>query len=396
MSLHIQKNLYSFVAYFLLAVLTVSFCFSDIYGASTFKYYIFASALLAIIFSYRTLNSEHFFNNLKNIVLPWVPWIVCTIILMFVHGTKNLTQYINAVLLVILIFSALYKLNLNRKVILFIFASCLVLFDLAITYHVLKHGPTTNIVGTNRNELMAILTFLNVGLASHFVLNIHEKDKNKLECAALGFTIIFTLIVTVMTEVRNAILAYGSCAGVFLLFGKKGTRKYCLYFGLIFIALICLSFATGRMQTGVHDIQQLQQGNSYTSWGLRIEMWKMVIRGFPLAPMFGWGNDAPEAMIKAGITFPIDWAIAHFHNDFFIALATGGLTMAFGWTTSMICLIKSSIKDLPRLCVLASILSTGLVERNMFEQDMLFPFVIFWALLCLTNSSLPKTLAKTV
>lgn len=384
-----QKTLYKYSSVLVLIIATISCYLIDIYQASTFKYCLFISTLLSIIFSTQTLKSRYFFENLRDVILPWLPWVVSTFILIFVHGTKNLTQYLNAVLLVILIFSALYSVNLKRKTILLIFAFCLLLFDLVIGTHILQNGPTGNLVGTNRNELMAILTFINVGLASHFVIAIHRKKIDKSECIVLGLTVLFTLIITIMTEVRNAILAYGSCACVFLVFGKNETKKYGLYFGLVFIALIFLSFATGRMQQGIQDIQQFQQGNSYSSWGLRIEMWRMVIRGLEQAPLFGWGNDAPNAMEGAGITFPIKtWRMNHFHSDFFIALATGGITMAFGWVTSMVCLIKSGIKDIPRVCVLASILSTGLVEQNMFEQAMLFPFVIFWALLCVTDTSL--------
>lgn len=388
MSSETQKTLYSCIAKFLLLVLAISCCLSDIFGANNFKYTMFAISLMAILFSYPTLNSQHFYQQFKTVALPWLPWVVGIVILMFVHGTKDLTQFLNSVLLVILIFSALYQLDLERRIVLLIFAFCLIAFDVAIIAFILKNGATTNIIGANRNELFAVLTFMNVGLASHFILSVNNQNPNKRECFLFGFAILFTLATTIMAEVRNAILAYGSCAGVFLLFGDKKSRKYCLFFALIFVVLIALSFATGRMQTGIQDIQQFEQGNSYTSWGLRIEMWKMVLRGFPLAPIFGWGSDAPTAMMTAGVTFPIDWEIAHFHNDFFIALATGGIVLAAGWGISMICLIMSSLKDLTRLCALASILSTGLVERNMFEQDMLFPFAIFWALLCVTDISL--------
>ena len=388
MSPSTQKAVYFYISEFLLLVLTISCYFGDIIGANNFKYSIFALSLVAIFFSYPTLKTQQFLQHLKIIVLPWVPWVLGTVILMFVHGTKDLTQYLNAVLLVILIFSSLYCFNLRRKTILLAFAFCLTAFDIAIVVYILKNGATTNIIGANRNELFAVLTFINVGLASHFLLSIDSGNHDRFECLFLGFTILFTLAVTVMSEVRNAILAYGSCAGVFLLFGNKNNRKYCLFFGLIFIVLIALSFATGRMQSGIQDIQQLEAGNSYTSWGLRIEMWKMVLRGFPLAPLFGWGSDAPNAMLSAGVTFPLDWEIAHFHNDFLIALATGGIVLAVAWSVSMVYLFSNSIKDLTRTCVLTSILSTGLVERNMFEQDMLFPFVIFWTLLCVTDQSL--------
>ena len=143
---------------------------------------------------------------------------------------------------------------------------------------------------------------------------------------------------------------------------------------------------TGRLQQGVTDLVQYSHGNTNSSWGLRLEMWKMAVMTFPESPIYGWGDNAAETMEKAGIVPPLkEWFIAHFHNDFLNALTMGGLIMAGGWVTTIICLIKNSYKDLPRLCSLASILAAGLVDRDWFDQDVLFPFVILWTLLYLTD-----------
>ena len=151
--------------------------------------------------------------------------------------------------------------------------------------------------------------------------------------------------------------------------------------------MIISFFLTGRMQQGISDLVQYSHGNTNSSWGLRLTMWKMAILAFPEAPIFGWGDDAAQAMESAGVVPPInDWFVTHFHNDFLNGLTMGGLVMAGGWLCSLICLTKNSIKDLPRLCSLASIVAVGMADRDWFEQDVLVPFVILWTLMYLTRS----------
>lgn len=357
-----------------------------IHGGNTFKYLIFLLSLCSILVSIYKFRNINFLKNEKGILIPWGPWILCTIILMFIHGTKDLTQYINAFLIIGALSAGLYQFKLERKMLAMFISFGLAIIDSVILLNLYRNGLSDNILYTNKNLLIPVVTFQTIALIS--TLCVHGKEFGKKEIAFFVLIIFFSLVITILTEVRNAILAYGACSVVFFIFGDKKTRKFSIHFGLIFISLLFFSYMTGRLQSGIEDLSQLQKGNAYTSWGLRIEMWKFGLHGFALSPIFGWGANPSDAIIASGIQFPIKtWHIPHLHSDFIIALATGGLVMVLGWLSTIVSLIKNSMNDLPRLCLLASILATGLVERHWFEQDALFPFVILWTLFYLTDSS---------
>ena len=361
-----------------------------IFGASLFKYSIFIFALLSFFLILPRTNRNNLAKEFWDCILSWLPWILCILILIFIHGTRGLTQYINAFLLLALLFLGCVKCEINRRNLITILSIGLIIFNLCIGTYIAKYGLADGVLGTNKNELMAVVSFITLGIAS--TLFIQKKEYKLSELMLMFIAVLSTLITTILTEVRNAILPYGAVFLAILIFAPKNQKKNCLYFLFFFIALIICSYLTGRLQTGLEDLKDYQEGHSYSSWGLRLEMWKMVLQGFPLAPIFGWGYGAPDAMEAAGIHFPIEeWHPGHFHNDFFIALAGGGLTMVIGWITTLFLLIKNSITDLPRLCCLTSILATGLAEQNWFEQNMLFPFVILWTLFYLTDPSRKRT-----
>lgn len=360
-------------------------CLSIIFGASQFKYLIFALSILAIAVNVKNFPAT-IFSDLKTFSLYWLPWILCVILLMFIHGTKGLTQYINAFLIAILLFSALYTYKLTRKNLVIYLSLALLILNTAIFIDLYSHGLTSGILHTNKNQLMDVVSYITVAVLS--VLLVNKKLFNLKEAFVIICAVLTSLVLTILTEVRQAILPYAAAACVFLLFGNKDSRKVSIPFICLFLLLILASYMSGRLQSGIEDLNQFNKGNSFTSWGLRIEMWKMVICAFPLNPVFGWGSEAVSAMAEKGIVFPIStWKMAHFHSDFFIALATGGLTMVSGWILTLIGFIKSSLKDLPRMCILATILATGLADQNWFEQNLLFPFVILWTLFYLTDPS---------
>ena len=379
-----SDNLYLFASKLLLLLAIVASFLTVILGASLFKYSIFAFSVLAIACSYRKLFSPNFSEGFKKLFILWFPWIGCTLVLIFIHGTKNLTQYINAFLIISLLFTSLFTFKLNRKTIINFLSFGLIVLNAIILFQVIQNGLSGDILETNKNRLIGVITFITIAVLSTVI--VQRREFTTFELLVAISAVILSLVTTILTEVRHAILAYGSCFVIFLLFGQKKYRNISFYFLVLFVALIALSFITGRMQTGLEDLKEFQKGNVNTSWGLRIEMWKMALRAFPQAPLFGWGDDAGNAMKAAGILFPVKtWNIAHFHSDFFIALATGGLTMVVGWVTTVLCLIRNAFKDIPRLCLIASILSTGLAEQDWFEQNILFPFVILWTLFYLTD-----------
>ena len=369
----------------LLFLISLTGCFLIIiFGASVFKYIIFALSLLAIICSYKTVK----FNLIlpKKIALPWLPWIICTIFLMFIHGTKSLSKFPNAFLVLCLIFVVLTTLEIKRKNLTLCLSVGLFALDTAVSVFLFKYGLCGDILGVNKNPLFAVITIINATIISIILLD--RKTYNNAECSFIFLTILFTFLTTILAQTRHVLLAYLACGCVFLLFAPKEEKKIGVYFFLIFIFMIVSFLLTGRLQQGVADLVQYSQGNTNTSWGLRLEMWRMALLAFPEAPILGWGDDAAQAMEKAGIVPPLsEWYTTHFHNDFLNGLTMGGLVMAGGWVCTLICLTQNSLKDLPRLCSLASIVAAGLVDRDWYEQDVLFPFVILWTLMYLTDSS---------
>ena len=369
----------------LLFVFAVISCFLIILqGTSAYKYIIYVLSFISIICTYNTSKFSSLLPELKKITLPWLPWVVCTITLMLIHGTKGLTKFPNAFLILCLLFVALSTLKIKRENLILCLSVGLFVLNVAISLFLYKYGLGNNIFEVNRNPLLATITILNTTILSTVLLNRETYSKTRFLFILL--TVLFTLITTILAQTRHVLLAYPACALVFLLFASKETKRISLYFLLIFVLMLVCFLLTGRLQQGVTDLVQYSHGNTNSSWGLRLEMWKWAILTFPESPIYGWGDNAAEAMEKAGIVPPLkEWFIAHFHNDFLNALTMGGLVMAGGWVTTIICLIKNSYKDLPRLCSLASILAAGLVDRDWFDQDVLFPFVILWTLFYLTD-----------
>ncbi len=369
----------------ILLLLSISSCFLIILlGASAFKYSIFAVSVVAIICTHKMLRLDTMLPDLKKITLPWLPWIICTVILMFVHGTKSLSKFPNAFLILCLLFIVLNTLEIKRKNLILSLSIGLFSLDAAVSVFLYKYGLCGEILGTNKNPLFAVITIINAAIISAILCD--QRPYSRTETLFVLLTVLFTFITTILAQTRHVLLAYPACACVFLLFAPKEKKKIAIHFILIFVVLIIAFLLTGRLQQGITDLVKYSHGENYTSWGLRLTMWKMAILSFPEAPIFGWGDDAAQAMEKAGLVPPLkEWFVTHFHNDLLNGLTMGGLVMAGGWVGTLFCLTKNSLQDLPRLCSLASIIAAGLVDRDWFEQDVLFPFVILWTLLYLTD-----------
>ena len=77
--------------------------------------------------------------------------------------------------------------------------------------------------------------------------------------------------------------------------------------------------------------------------------------------------------------------IYHFHNDFLNALTAGGLFEVFCWLTTIVLMLRKSLRDPASLCLLVGFLSVGLTERYWFHRLTLFSFVTIWSLLYLSK-----------
>ena len=136
-----------------------------IFGASIFKYSLFGLSLFSILLIYSKTNWSNLTKEIKTHILPWVPWIICVLILIIVHGTRGLTQYINAFLLITLLFFGCFKCDIVRKTLIIFLGLGLILLDASISIYVLKFGLVDNILGVNKNELMAVVSFITISIA---------------------------------------------------------------------------------------------------------------------------------------------------------------------------------------------------------------------------------------
>ena len=136
------------------------------------------------------------------------------------------------------------------------------------------------------------------------------------------------------------------------------------------------------MQQGIVDLQNYNHGNANSSWGIRLELWKFVLRGFLDSPFFGWGENPLNAMLETGHTIGIKVTkYYHFHNDFLNWLAIGGLFGIAGWLSTVGLLAKQAFKDPARLFFLVGCLAVGLTEQFWFQRTTLFSCLTIWTLL---------------
>lgn len=255
--------------------------------------------------------------------------------------------------------------------------------SIAIIIHVLTIGFIDNgVYSVNKNKVAGVVTFLSICCFSSLIF-----EKNIFafkEQIVIATSVLTSLLCIVLLEARTALLAYFALVLVVCL-GKK--FKVALLVLLISCIMVALFSATGRIQQGISDLKNFQDGNSYTSWGIRLELWKFALIGFCDSPLYGWGSKAFDALVDNGYVFGVqNYFRTHFHNDFFQTLVSGGLIGVTGWIGTLILLIRQSWSDFTKLALLASILAMGLADRYWSHWITFYPFISLWVLLYLSES----------
>lgn len=388
--MHLTVSNYSRLATFTLLICALCGGFLFLTGSHIPKYIVLVFCFLTIIVSYIIKKAPDIHSYTRSYIeffTPWIPWYFSVIVLvLFFKGIPESSEYFNAFLIMFFIFGALSTQRFSRTHVITYLAIALILVSLAVDIQILTYGfDGSSVIGTNRNKVLGIASALALCC---FGTLLFEGEKYNLKVKLLlAISIIVSISAIILAEVRTAIIPFLALIP-FVCYFKRTDKKAILIALFVPIFLLAMSFLTGRMQQGITDLQQYQTGITYSSWGIRLELWKSAIEAFWDAPLFGWGEKPYEAMVIAGhcAEIPPDFKVYHFHNDFFNALTAGGLFEVICWFLTLFLMARKSRNDPASLCLLLGVLSAGLVERYWFHRITLFAFVTLWTLLYISNS----------
>lgn len=206
---------------------------------------------------------------------------------------------------------------------------------------------------------------------------------------------------------RTGQLAFLVAIGVSVILHYRLTIKSFLIFVTLSSVLFVGAYTTidlfgKRFDQAVSDIQQFQEGNFNTSWGLRAAFWIVtydIIREHPLIGV-GIGDYKPaatEVLAKDNHGFSpetIAWCQSHdFHNQYLMILGQGGL---IGFTLMIwmfIELFRLKIKD-PELKEFSVLGLTVFIISAISESlwTLQFPIILF---ILIVSISLSAALSKS-
>lgn len=361
------------------------FLFKDAHTPLKIVIYVFFALNLISAFVFKTYKKE---SRIKfNVLYPWIPLIVSYVILIFVHGLSGNSPFIHAVLIFILAYIGLRNFPIKRSWVYLAFSIAIIIMSLGVISDIAINGLRTEVLGVNKNRIIPELTAISAVL---FVAWCFERDTFTKPLQTLIFiSILLNPICVVITEVRSAFLVYLAFFPLLWLFEKKLFLK-ALPWLVLFISLTLVAFySTGRLQAGFSDIASYLDGNSNSSWGIRLELWQLAIQGFPIEPIFGWGNDAFHLMINHGLTYDVpQFQAKSFHSDIFNLMATGGLVGLLGTYLTVIFLAKQSLSDYPRLTLIISSAVIGIPGLCWSSNSTsLYLISLSWLLLLLSSTS---------
>ena len=379
--------------------LACAFCCSGFLFSSRIdilKYAILTFSVLAIATNFRNKLNAQSFNQLKQACIPWLPLFLGLCVLMIVHGSHGYSIYINALAIYCLSFLALnHQFHLSRQTVITVLAVNALVVSASIIFHYFMWGIVdAGFWGINKNKLVPGTTLLMVCCATELCLNASQYSSTKK--LIIGLIIIVSLIAIVLSEVRTSLLALLVLIPV-LLFFRQTDRTKILISCLVILTLIFAGFFfTGRLQQGLADLQNYQAGQLNTSWGIRLELWKLSLSAFLVKPILGWGAEAFDAIVASGMSFTIPTFHAqHFHSDYFNMLAAGGLIGFLGWMTTVFMTIKTAFKDPCRVSLIIAALAMGTCERFWFNNpSTLFLLMTAWLLLTLSQPNSFKQESK--
>lgn len=341
---------------------------------------------LTIFLSIKSKENTINFQECLTFFKPWLPWFIATILFICAHGFADLSKHLHAYILFCLVYFGIWHFKIKRNTVIVVFALNVFLISLCTVIRVLYYGLDSEILGINKNVLIPELAAISVTLFMLYCTCYCDIKSNLLKwfiVIAIGTNI----AAVVLSEVRTAVLVYLATIPLLAFISNKYLLRKALPVLLICcVCLVGLFLYTGRLQEGFNDLLLFQAGQSKTSLGIRLELWKLGFSAFGDHPIFGWGRLPFLHILEAGHQFPLNYVATHFHNDMVNVLVTGGLVSFFGWLATNLLLLKDARHDLPRITLVVSFFAIGLTENSWGGNNTAFyVFGIAWLLLYLSR-----------
>lgn len=326
-------------------------------------------------------------NLFKHLYKDWLPFICSSLFFITFHGIFGNSYFINSMLILFLTSIGLSNFRFSRTWLACALSINLLALSILVLIHVYLYGVTTEIFGVNKNRIIPELTVLSSVLLMIWYSNRLSISNclNKL----ILFSLLLNPIIVCITEVRTAILVYIFVLPLLAFSNRQKFLKFLPpFFGIVLLVVIFF-ILSGRAESGIRDIQLYLQGNPNSSWGIRIELWKLAFQGFLLKPLIGWGNDAFKLMIEYGLPYGVpNFQAESFHSDFFNLIATSGLLGVVGTYGTICLLIKNSSKDSVKLALIISSFAIGIPGQCWSANPTsLYIITLCWLLLQLSTPS---------
>ena len=375
------------------ALPTICLLFGLLYGLFLFdntdhllKRYLVAVLLLNFIFNFPDKKTLYTF---KQFISPWTPWIIgCLLIPLFVHGSKGLHYQLHLLLIISLLLCTLKNYKLDRRLVIVSVGITSLIISFAVCIDILINGLTVNVLGQNKNIVLGGICLM-CSILVMYGLTSHYSHDRPLKVLAIC-SIVVSLLATILAEVRTSIVGFFGLFIICTFFLHTQIKRLYLSIFFFIIAMTVASFVlTGRLQEGFNDLVQWQHGNPDSSWGIRIELWRLALSAVKDHFLLGWGYQPFNAIIQQGYVFPVtDFPAQHLHNDYISYLATYGVLGLIGWLGTLFLMFKQAIHDPYRLALLGSMSFMGLTDCFWsFSHFVLYIFATLWTFLWLSQPS---------
>lgn len=361
------------------------------------RYSLIALCVITILSSYKYLRSPDLYRSFATFIKPWLIWIIGMCALCAYHGMPGFSRHITGFALLGLLFFSLKRIQIKKDSLIIALALISTLLStlicLAVGYDIFTKGSVQSyILGINKNLLMPPATL--VSICCLVALLTKQIPLNKQTYIILVTCIVASFLALVLSETRTALLAYLALIPTLIIYCKNN-KKQLLYFFVFLLLLVSAFLLTGRIQEGIADLVKYSTGNSHSSWGIRLDLWKAALDTFSAHPIFGLGGNFKISDMTTELPNYVKQT-RHLHSDYLQFLVMGGIVAFFSWISTCILLVKNSLNNPFNFTIILSALAMGLSDKVWNSWLFLIVFICFYTLFYLSNSPSEQTNYKDI